>query len=85
MVSSGVEVNGKRERKQKRENMGIVELAATWQLQADWLRHAGNQAGRPGNVIQRGCLNMTSLGAIQSAAKPSSGALPGMVAVRLQL
>lgn len=41
--------------------------------------------GRPGNVIQGGCLDMTSLGAIQSAAKPSSGAAPGMVAGRLQL
>lgn len=51
----------------------------------DWWRHIGSQAGRPGNVIQGGCLNMTSLGAIQSAAKPSSGASPGMVAGRLQL
>ena len=51
----------------------------------DWWRLAGSQAGRPGNVIQGGCLNMTSLGAIQSAAKPSSGASPGMVAARLQL
>ncbi len=51
----------------------------------DWWRHAGSQAGRPGNAIQGGCLNMTSLGAIQSAAKPSSGASPGMVAGRLQL
>lgn len=41
--------------------------------------------GRPGNVIQGECLDMTSLGAIQSAAKPSSGASPGMVAGRLQL
>lgn len=43
----------------------------------------GSQAGRPGNVIQGGCLNMTSLGDIQSAAKPSSGTFPGMVAERL--
>lgn len=51
----------------------------------DWWRCIRSQAGRPGNVIQGGCLNMTSLGAIQSAAKPSSGASPGTVAGRLQL
>lgn len=41
--------------------------------------------GRPGNVIQGSCLDMTSQGAIQSAAKASSGASLGMVAGRLQL
>lgn len=41
--------------------------------------------GRPGNIIQEGCLDMTSLGAIQSTAKPSCGISPGTVAGRLQL
>lgn len=77
----------KREKKEKKQNTGRAEWAATWQLWAT-LIGGGMQAarqGRPGNVIQGGCLDMTSLGAIQSAAKPSSGASPGMVAGRLQL
>lgn len=53
--------------------------------QFDWWRHTSSQAGRPGNVFHRDCLNMTSLGAIQSTAKLSGGASPGMVAGRLQL
>jgi len=36
--------------------------------------------GRPGHVIQGGCLKLTSLGAVQSAARPSSGAAPGTAA-----
>lgn len=59
-----------------------MDWAATRQLCVIWLVEAHWQ---PGNVIQKGCLNMTSLGAFQSAAKASSGAAPGVVAGRLEL
>lgn len=78
---------GWQKKRKKKRKARQKEWTAVWQLLAVWLvegMHAARQ-GRPGNVIQGGCLNMTSLGAIQSAAKPSSGALPGMVAGRLQL
>lgn len=47
-------------------------------------RRQAAQARRPGNVIQGGCLNVTSLGAGQSAARPSSSALAGMVATEVR-
>lgn len=86
MVSGGAGGGWGKAREEGKET-GRAEWAATWQLRAA-LIGGGMQAarqGRPGNVIQGGCLDMTSLGAIQSAAKPSSGASPGMVAGRLQL
>lgn len=80
--------NGERmSARQEERNTGQERWAATWQLRVIWFVEAGgvgSQARRPGNVIQRACLNMTSLGAIQSAAKPSSGALAGMVAAEVR-
>lgn len=72
--------------REERRKTGQERRAATWQLRAIWFVEAvgaGSQARRPGNVIQGGCLNMTSLGAVQSAAKAWSSALAGMVAAEV--
>lgn len=77
----GVEGEKKQERREYGESGVCIHMATPGNLIG-----GGTQAtrqGRPGNVIQGGCLNMTSLGDIQSAAKPSSGASPGTVASKV--